>query len=247
MLYHYIDETYKECGGYWHCIIGGLLVPAASVVDIEIQLSESIQKCNSDVDSVNPQEEFKCTSFFEEASDQYKYDVLSEFVRVIRNNNLDVLASHAYINKKDASGIAPNFGSHQNMIQMMAFQNMSNFLSPITSSTQVQTVVDLGLNESFKPIYQMYVSGQKNIPIILGMGVDESDISISNFRNLPTPLFIRSEDSKCIQISDVIIGLLLAKKMGTISKFKGSLYETLEPIMPNIGCHSIHWNNTKEA
>lgn len=242
MLYHYLDETYKKKNGYWHCVIGGLLVPAELVVDIEIQLNEAISSCNSESEEHPLNKEFKFTSFFETVSDTYKYEVFSKLVDVVFRNDLEILASHAFIEGSVSNKIVDSFGDHQKMIQYLAFVNMSEYLSPLSCTTQIQTVVDMGLNESFKPIYDMYTSIHKTIPSMSSMGFDETHITFKDYRNVPIPLFIESRDSKLIQLSDVIVGLLLASKMENLSPFKSYLYNLMQPIICNIKCHTIEWN-----
>jgi hypothetical protein len=130
----------------------------------------------------------------------------------------------------------------QDVIQELAFINIAFILAPYTAESLVQTVVDLGLSESFRPIYQMYVGMSRGLIATKLMGVSDDQITLPNFLNLPVPLFVDSKDSRLIQISDLINGLYLAKEVGKVTAFKKQLLEATSILESRINIHSIDWN-----
>ena len=72
--------------------------------------------------------------------------------------------------------------------------------------------------------------------------IDDSQITLKNYRNLPVPLFLDSNDSRLLQFSDLLIGLLLSKETGSLTPFKEELLKRIEPVMKNVQVFSGEWN-----
>ncbi|APG27028.1 hypothetical protein A7E78_03780 [Syntrophotalea acetylenivorans] len=245
MIYHYLDETFRQSGGYWHCSIGGLLVPPSQIVDFEIEFSEAIEKCNSEIESSSCNIEFKYSNFFRENSDTYKLAVISEFANIVRSRGLNISISHAKIAEENVRVFGGFFSSPQIAIQYLSATNIKYHLMDITKNQQLQIVVDLGLSESFRPIYDIHSGSTRSIPYMKAMGLNESEITFPNYRNFLAPLYMDSRDSRAIQFSDLVIGLSLARQTGELTGFKADLYQALEPIHSHITINSIEWNKDR--
>lgn len=242
MIYYFVDETYRKSGGYWHCNIGGLLIPPSEIVDFETECSVAIDKCNSDAENAPCNREFKYSNFFRENSDSYKLSVASEFANIIHCRSLHFSISHAIITDHKIASLSSTFSDPQIAIQFLAATNIKYHVSGITKDDQMQLIVDLGLSESFRQIYDIHSGSAKSIPYMKSMGFKEEDITFPNYRNFLAPLFIDSKDSRAIQLSDLVIGLSLAKQTGGLTGFKADLYGALEPIHPHIMINSVEWN-----
>jgi hypothetical protein len=245
VLYLYLDETYAEDSGYWHCNIGGALVSPTAVVSTELALSQCIYDSLKDIENVDPFQEFKYSDFFRSIDDTKKLDIAKAICKTAIASDIRFLVSYAKCRADRLDPIAKNMGGCQAAIQSLAFFNMSNFLAPYTSQHPVQAVVDLGLSESFRPIYQMYVGHARGLTAVKMRGVRDIQITIPNYSNLPVPLFVDSHDSRLIQLSDLLIGTLLAKNMRQSTGFKGELIDTVACLDSRIALHSIEWNADK--
>ena len=135
----------------------------------------------------------------------------------------------------------PSYGP-SDFIQSMANMNIRLYIEEITNTEPTQIVVDLGLNESFKKIYEMYSGALKSVPMLKCLGVTDSNIYIPNFRNLPIPLYLRSEDSRLLQISDVVIGSIVSEQTNSITDFKTKIINTVKRHSHITKIHSVEWN-----
>lgn len=241
-IYHYIDECYRENGEYWHCNIGGAIVEIGKVVEAEVALESEIYRLAIRENFPFAQGEFKYTDFFRDTPDEYKIKVAKALTAVVLDLNLGFLVSHATIRKSALVKTGSLFGHPSHQIQQLAFINISNYLSELAASHQVQIVVDLGIAESFRPIYDMYCSGLRSIPMLKARGIADDQITIQNYRNLPRPLFLDSGDSRLLQYSDVVIGLLLARRLGVLTPFKEAMLQCIEPTLKNVHEYSVEWN-----
>lgn len=197
------------------------------------------------IENVNFSQEFKYSDFFRSVDDAKKLDIANAICKTAIALDIRFLVSYAKCRTDRLEPIAKSMGGCQAAIQMLAFMNVSNFLAPHTSQYPVQTVVDLGLSESFRPIYQMYVGHARGLIAVKMMGIRDDQITIPNYSNLPVPLFVDSHDSRLIQLSDLLIGTLLAKNMQQSTGFKGKLIDTVACLDSRIALHSIEWNANK--
>jgi hypothetical protein len=240
--YYYIDECYREHGDYWHCNIGGAAVALERVVDIEIALEEQIYSLAlANGFPYSHGSEFKYSNFFRNTSDEFQLSVARALSTVLSTHDVRFLVSHAKIRKDklDALYIGQK-PSHA--IQQLAYVSISHYLSNIVRTQPVQIVVDLGVSESFRPIYDMYAGVLRSIPMMKARGITDSQITIENYRNLPMPLFLDSRDSRILQFSDLLIGLLLSRELKVLTDFKKALLSCLDPVMSNVSVGSVEWN-----
>ena|SRR5476651_996180 len=132
-------------------------------------------------------------------------------------------------------------------IQSLAQINICHHLAPFTENEVIQVVVDLGLSEGFRGIYSMYTGTSRGLKSIkMFPSIKDEDISIPNFRKLPAPTFMISEDSRILQLSDLIIGKELAKAVNDTNPFAVKINELLKPIDELIDFRSVEWNKDKE-
>lgn len=134
----------------------------------------------------------------------------------------------------------------QQSIQHLAFFNIPFYLSKYTSTSVVQTIVDLGVQESFKPVYDMYVGISRGISAVKRMGLDDGVVSVPNFRNLPVPTFVDSKDSRLLQFSDLLVGLLLAEAIGSLSPLKRALLRELNTLRDRVHFQTVNWKINSE-
>lgn len=241
-IYYYVDECYREHGEYWHCNIGGALVDIGKVVEAEVALETEIYRLAIEENHQFAQGEFKYTDFFRDFPDEYKIKVAKALTAAIVNLNVHFLVSHATIRKSAIIKAVAPFGTPSHQIQQFAFIRINNYLEDLAASHQVQIVVDLGIAESFRPTYDMYCSTVRSIPMLKARGIGDDQITIAHYRNLPRPLFLDSGDSRILQYSDVLIGLLLARRLGVLTPFKQAMLQCIEPTLKNVHEYSVEWN-----
>jgi hypothetical protein len=232
-LYQYLDETYRHTGGYWHCCIGGALISSERVVDAEIAIETKILRTIREEGVLNLQGEFKYSDFYREAEDDTKLKLASEITKAIAEVDIQFLVSYARIRSERLPSSTPGM-SPAIQIQGMAYRNINNYLVQPAETCVVQTIVDLGISESFKPVYDMYAGSLRSIPMMKARGIQDDAITIANYRRLPRPLFLTAQDSRLLQFSDLLIGLILASEMGELTEFKRQLLVELEPVMPRV-------------
>jgi hypothetical protein len=249
MLYYYVDETYIKHKGYWWCAIGGILIEPSAVVDAEIALATIIHEKLSGRAGINPNQEFKFSNFFRDVPDDLKLEICQGLNEVMASFEHKVIVSCAKCNSHKLSQIANFAGGNQAAIQMLSFMNVSHFLAPYKDKSIVQLVVDLGLNEAFKPVYRMYVGKTQGVVAAKIMGVNDEDITEKNYRNLPVPLFVDSVDSRLMQLSDLLTGLALSKESGRLTGFKARLYEAADAGLAQAEVSTVEWNaiNTQQT
>jgi len=240
MKYYLIDESYTEQKGYWHCIIGGAVIKPEDAVSIEFALLEVVKQTPS-LTPGERTEEFKFTSYFRAQTDDVKVGLLERLCGAMMDFDMYFLLSHASC-RTDKLKQLLHFQKPQGMIQTLAYSNVSNYLVPETSQGVVQLIVDLGLSESFRPIYDMYVGMSRGVLTVKLIGIPEDQLTLQNFRNLPVPLFIDSKDSRLLQLSDVLIGLRLAEITGSATAFKKRLAESTRCLNERIVVESVEWN-----
>jgi hypothetical protein len=242
MLYHYIDESFRKTREHYHSNVGGLLIPDDKIVDFEIEIEKCIPKRMPDGSIQIDHEEFKYTTFFKGKSDDEKVSLFSKFVGVVRRLEVRVVVSHAMTRHETLKAL-PRPGGQENLSMLAcAWFNMGVYLESTTGETLVQSVVDLGISESFRPIYNTYVGMSSGVAALVSGGIE---ISLPNFRNLPTPLFVDSRNSRAIQLSDVLIGLLLARTTNTLSPLMARLHAELAGIHSQIQLYSVEWNKSE--
>lgn len=240
-LYLYLDETYIKSDDYWHCNIGGAILPASKIYDAELELENCLYAIYQRDNSFPFQEEFKYSRFFSSARDELKMEACSALVSTACNLEIDFLVSHAKIATRKISPLSA-FCSPQKAIQFLANFNISHYLTEPAKNHLIQTVVDLGLSGSFKSVYDMYYAISRGLKLVKSQGFEDDLISVPNYRNLLPPVFITSQDSRLLQLSDLIIGLLLSRDTGKMSPFKESLLNSLTPIQNRIKLNSVKWN-----
>lgn len=240
-LYYYIDECYTDHLDYWHCNVGGAILPVESVVDTEIALEEQIYKLAlSDGELYSIGSEFGYSDFFRNASDPFKIRICEALSEVMIARNVRFLVSHAKM-QKGKMDFAP-FGTPSRQIQMLSYVNIDHYLTTLAQANTVQMIVDLGLSESFRPIYNIYAGARRTIPMLKARGIDDAQITIANYRNLPAPVFLDSTDSRILQYSDLVIGLLLARQLDLLTNFKAKLLAALGSVVANVELYSVEWN-----
>lgn len=241
-IYYFVDESYCEQGDYWHCNIGGAFVHSANVVPIEIALETQIYQLAISEGFPYAQGEFKYSHFFRDTSDQFKFKICDALVAVLAQNGVQFLVSHAKIDKKKLGPLTPAFGPPSRAIQHLAHININNYLAGPAETHVVQMIVDLGISESFRPVYDIYASALRSIPMMKARGIQDNQITIANYQRLPRPVFLDSKDSRVLQFSDLLIGLLLSRELDNLTPFKAALIERLAPIMNNVHVRSVEWN-----
>jgi len=243
-FYYFVDESYCEHGDYWHCNIGGAILPSASAVSTEIDLeTQTYQVAESEGCLPYAQDEFKYSNFFREAPDEFKFKVCDALSAVFVRDGVGFLVSHAKIDKKKLSPLTPEFGSPSHQIQLLAYLNIQhNYLAELSKTQVVQMIVDLGISKSFRPVYEMYASVVRSIPMLKARGISDDQITIPNYQRQPRPVFLDSKDSRVLQFSDLVIGLLLSEIVGNLTPFKAALIERIAPIRRNVQLMSNEWN-----
>jgi len=244
-IYYYIDECYREHDDYWHCNIGGAMLEIGNVVEAEVALEEQIYKLAINEGFPFAQGEFKCTDFFRETPDDFKFKISEALTAALLNLSVRFLVSHAMVHKRKLESFGGPFGTPAQAIQHLSYINITNYLAGPAASHPIQIIVDLGIAESFRPIYDMYCSTLRSIPMLKARGIADDQITVPHYRNLPRPVFLDSGDSRLLQYSDLLIGLLLARQIGSLTPFKSKIFERIEPIMKNVEVFSVEWN--KEA
>ena len=217
-----------------------------NIVDAEISINKTIFDALKIYGSVM-QNEFKFTDIFswvnhQDFNDDTKVDLIDKILISVANHGGSFIVSHAFcaaakLNKLNFPSYGPS-----DFIQSMANMNIRLYIEEITNTEPTQIVVDLGLNESFKKIYEMYSGALKSVPMLKCLGVTDSNIYIPNFRNLPIPLYLRSEDSRLLQISDVVIGSIVSEQTNSITDFKTKIINTVKRHSHITKIHSVEWN-----
>jgi hypothetical protein len=241
-IYYFVDESYREHGEYWHCNIGGAFVHSNDVVDLDIAIETEIYRLAISEGFPYAQGEFKYTSFFPDTSDEFKLKVCTALADVFAKLDVRFLISHAFVNTKELEHLTPAFGPPAHVIQRLAHINTNSYLAKPTETHIVQMVVDLGISESFRPIYDIYAGALRSIPMLKARGITDDQITIANYRRLPRAVFMDSKDSRVLQFSDMLIGLTLSRDLQVLTPFKTSLLERLAPIMHNVQVLSVEWN-----
>lgn len=241
-FHYYVDESIRKAGEYWHCNIGGALLENSRVVDVEIAMEETIYRLAKSEGFPYAQREFKYSNFFRDTSDEFKFKVSAELTRVLAEREVRFLVSHAKTHNRHMKSIGPMFGTPSKTIQHFSYVNISKNLAALAATHVVQMVVDLGISESFRPIYEMYASNLKNIPMLKARGISDAHIAIPHYRNLPMPVFLASGESRLLQFSDFLIGLLLCHEVEDLTPFKLKLLEQVGSIMKNVEIISVEHN-----
>ena len=241
-IYYYVDETFREVGEYWHCNIGGALLENGRTVDAEIAMEETIYNLAISEGFPYAQGEFKYSDFFRETSDEFEFKISGELTRVLVERGVRFLMSHAKIRNRHMKSLGPPFGTPSKTIQQLSYVNINNYLTALAATHVVQMIVDLGISESFRPIYDMYAGALRSIPMLKARGITDDQITIAHYRNLPKPVFLASGDSRLLQFSDFLIGLLLCREVGALTPFKLQLLEQVGAIMKNTEVVSVEWN-----
>jgi len=241
-IYYYVDESFRKDGEYWHCNIGGALLENGRVVDAEIAMEETIYKLAVSEGFPYAQGEFKYSDFFRDTSDEFKFKISAELTRVLAERGVRFLVSHAKIHNRHMKSLGPPFGTPSKAIQQLSYVNINNYLAAPAATHVVQMIVDLGISKSFRSIYDMYAGALRSIPMLKARGITDDQITISNYRNLPRPVFLTSGDSRLLQFSDFLIGLLLCREVGALTPFKLKLLEQVGAIMKNVEVVSVEWN-----
>lgn len=239
--YFYVDETFQQKQRYWHCNIGGMLLGSEQAVDVEIALETDLLQRAKSAGVSTPISECKYSNFLRETPDDFKVEVCMSFVSLLLQHEAKFLVSHAKCRNSQLGlfkGLTPSLA-----IQQLAhFNIVSSYLAKLTDQGVVQVIVDLGLSEAFRPVYNLYAGAIQNIPNLVAQGIGDDQITIPNFRRLPPPVFMDSARSRILQFSDLFIGLLLCNELQAMTSFKQSLYEAIEPLLGVTSFHSVEWN-----
>lgn len=244
-LYYYLDECYRKHGDYWHCNIGGAFLPVEDVVDTEIALEEQIYRLGIARGHLNVSGEFKFSNFFRNAPDDVKVEVCAALSTTMRSRGVRFLVSHAFVHTANLLPAAAGLGPPARQVQHLANINLSHYLAPLLASHTVQMIVDLGLSESFRPVYDIYAGALRSIPMMKARGIEDEQITIPHYRQLPAPTFLDSGDSRILQFSDLLIGLMLCDKIGAATLFKGRLLDAITPVVGTVEIFSVEWNATQ--
>jgi hypothetical protein len=240
-LLYYIDESYCQTGPHWHCNIGGSLLAAEGVVDAEIAL----ESCIFDIARTNPQlipsQEFKYSDFFRSAPVKLKLKACTALSSIMAGFEVDFVVSHAKIESVKLTSLSA-FGSPSQAIQQLAHINIGSYLAKSAETHCIQTIVDLGLSESFRPVYEVYAGSSRGLKLIRAQGVQDVHITVPHYRRLLPPAFVDSKDSRLLQFSDLLIGLLLCRETGRLTPFKQSLLDCMAPVMPRVKLTTVEWN-----
>lgn len=239
--YFYLDESFRKKDSYWHCNIGGMLLKSEHVVDVEIAIETQLFQLAQKADVSAPVSECKYSDFLRTTSDEFKFEVCRSISLLLVELGARFLISHAKCRESQLS-IFKDLKPELAIQELAHFNIVSSYLADLMEQGIVQIVVDLGLSEAFRPVYRLYSSAIENIPKLLACGWSASGITIPNFTRLPPPVFMDSKRSRILQFSDLVIGLLLCKEIGALSKFKESMLEAISPLVQATQVHSIEWN-----
>ncbi len=239
--YFYVDESFQQKQGYWHCNIGGMLLGSAQAVDVEIALETDLLQRAKSAGLLMPVSECKYSNFLRGTPDDFKIEVCKSFASLLIQHEARFLVSHAKCRNSQLGlfkGLTPALA-----IQQLAhFNVVSSYLAKLTDQGVVQVIVDLGLSEAFRPVYNVYAGAIQSIPNLVAQGIGNDQITIPNFRRLPPPVFMDSARSRILQFSDLVIGLLLSRELNAMTNFKQSLFEAIEPLLSITSFHSVEWN-----
>lgn len=238
MKYFYVDETYDTTKPVWEACIGGLIVKPEDVVEIEYALHQVIQQAPG-LEPIERQCEFKCSEFFRNQNDQSKIFILEGLCDALLKFEFAFLASHAKCSSAELEKFNAHFNNKERAIQHLAFQNVHRYLEPYTQIGCVQTIVDLGLHESFRPVYEIYALSARGLNATRDIENDETQITIRNFRQHLTPVFLDSKDSRLLQLSDTLIGLELASKNQQLTPFKQQLFQATRCLENHMTVHTV--------
>jgi len=242
MLYYYVDETTRRQDGWWYASIGGALVRPEDVLAIESALETVIVSAST----LTPRErkgEFKYTEFFRDQPDEVKIEILEEMCGAVTDFNIVFLLGQA---KHDAGIMQDLIDFHETPERAMyrlALARLPQHLAPYTASEPVQKIVDLGVSEAFKGLYGLYMMRRRGRMAMQQMGFDEEHIPTPNHHHLLPPLFVASHDSRILQLSDVLLGLSLAKTAGALTEFKKDLLQATRAIQDKVKARLIEWNS----
>jgi hypothetical protein len=242
-LYFYVDETYRKAAGYWHCNIGGALLPANEVLEAEIALEACLFDLHRTDGLAKFSEEFKYTAFFTSASDDLKLKTCTRLVETLLAYDVSFIVSHAKIAAPRLQALTA-FGPPAQAIQHLAHINVSHALAAPAAENLIQIVVDLGLSESFRSVYDVYASSARGLKLIKAQGIQNVHMTVPHYMQLLPPVFADSKDSRLIQFSDLLIGLLLVEQTGLLTPFKTALLECLAPLLQRVQQLSVEWNKS---
>lgn len=240
-LYFYVDETYREAAGYWHCNIGGTLLPADAVLEAEFALEACLVDLHQTDGLADFREEFKYTAFFPGASDDLKIRACTRLAEALMAFDPSFIVSHAKIATRKLESLTA-FGPPAQAIQHLAHFNVSHALAAPAAENLIQIVVDLGLSEAFRPVYDVYASSARGLKVVKAQRLQNVHISVPHYMQLLPPVFADSKDSRLIQFSDLLIGLLLAEQTDQLTLFKTALLGCLAPLMHRVKRLSVEWN-----
>lgn len=239
--YFYVDESFQQKQGHWHCNIGGMLLGSAQAVDVEIALETDLLQRAKSAGVSTPVSECKYSNFLRGTPDDFKLDVCKSVASLLLQHKARFLVSHAKCRSSQLGlfkGLTPSLA-----IQQLAhFNVVSSYLAKITDQEIVQVIVDLGLSEAFRPVYNVYAGAIQSVPNLVAQGIGDDQITIPNFRRLPAPVFMDSARSRVLQFSDLLIGLLLSRELNALTSFKQSLLQAFEPLLGVTTFHSVEWN-----
>ena len=219
-----------------------------NVVSHEIDISLLIAQGFNNGNGCHLSNEIKYTDIFSmKSSDEDKLLYLSKCINYIKGIECEILVSHCSCSD-GAMEIVNMPGKKidgQKQIQSLAWHNYSRHIKEITKDSLVQAIVDLGLSESFRPIYNMYQSIIRGVVDAKFFEIDDENITIPNFRNILPPVFIDSRDSRLIQISDVIIGSYNACNKEKRSDFSKRVHDVIMVIEEKVIVNSVVYKNIR--
>jgi hypothetical protein len=238
--YIYIDESFQQHSGFWHCNIGGMILPSEMAVDTEIALEQRLTELAQEAGLEGRVSECKFSNFLRGASDEFKFRVCGAIAELLSSSGIEFLISHAMCRTDRLAMFAP---MRPNLaIQLLAHLNIPVYLADLTSKNVVQVIIDLGLSEAFRPVYDIYSGSSKSIPHMKAAGVADDQITVPNFKRLPPPVFVDSVHSRILQFSDLLVGLVLSREIGALTGFKSALLDAFKPAVERVKLFTVDWN-----
>lgn len=244
MKYYYLDETTKQFEGYWHGIVGGLIIKPEQINDINYAINDQLNAILVEDNEIKGMQEIHLNNLFSNVNDDdLKLNVLNAAIQEIRKRDVKFMVSYAKI-KKDRMSEFPSFfgGDPHKCILNLAFFNVRYFIQKITEKELLQLIIDAGFNASYKSLHNIYMNIKRGVDNARVFERTKTRISTPNFMNILPPAFVDSRDERLIQISDVIIGVQMWKQEGNISEFKQKIIDIVDVLRPEVEVYEVEWN-----
>lgn len=254
MRYLYIDESFNKVAehGRHYCCVGGVIVQADELVDLELDLVSTIWK-HDKADwtkhegiglPILPEFEFKATNFYHTypkmkgdprsetkfpLNDDDRIELFKALLADLRHHDVEFVVSLFESTKMAISRYVEIFKvKHQLTVLDMGFRHLTFMLEPWTNDDVLQMVIDLGVDTTFmKLTYEIYSSFYKHLSAVRASARDDSFIAMKNPSNVPCPTFLASHTSRVMQMADMVVGLKRAEAAGTPNRFLKRMIEAL--------------------